>query len=71
MTATRRPRLRRVMTVPRRVLRALRQVNDELTQTSEAIIRSARAPQSRPQLQTLTARDTDAGTVTERADRAA
>ena len=71
MTATRRPRLRRVMTVPRRVLRALRQVNDELTQTSEAIIRSARAPQSRPQIYMLTARDTHPGTATERAERAA
>jgi hypothetical protein len=40
MTATRRPRLRRVMTVPRRALRALRHANDELTRASEAIIRS-------------------------------
>ena len=48
MTATRRPRIRQVMTVPRRVLRALRHANDELMRTSEAIICSARAPQSRP-----------------------
>ena len=48
MTATRRPRPGQVLTVPRRVLRALRHVNDELTRASEAIIRTARAPQSRP-----------------------
>jgi hypothetical protein len=71
MTATHRPRLRRVMTVPRRVLRALRYANDELTRASEAIIRSARAPQSRPQIQAPAARDTHPGTLTERADRAA
>ena len=71
MTATHRPRLRRVMTVPRRVLRALRHANEELTRASEVIIRSARAPQSRPQIQTLTARDTHPDIVTERADRAA
>jgi|AmaraimetFIIA100_FD_contig_51_5371069_length_856_multi_4_in_0_out_0_1 hypothetical protein len=71
MTATPRPRLRRVMTVPRRVLRALRHANDELTRASEAIIRSARAPHSRPQIQTLTARDTHPDIATERADRAA
>jgi hypothetical protein len=71
MTATRRPRLRRVMTVPRRVLRALRHANDELTRASQAIIGSARAPQSRPQVHMLTARDTHPGTATERADRAA
>jgi hypothetical protein len=71
MTVTHRPRLRRVMTVPRRVLRALRHANDELTRASEAIIRSARTPQSRPQIQAPAARDTHPGTPTERADRAA
>jgi hypothetical protein len=71
MTAARRPRLRRVMTVPRRVLRALRHANDELTRASEAIIRSARAPQSRPRVQAPAARDTLPGTPAERADRAA
>jgi hypothetical protein len=71
MTAARRPRLRQVMTVPRRVLRALRHVNDELTRASEAIIRSARAPQSRPQIQALAARDAHRGTAAERADLAA
>ena len=59
------------MTVPRRVLRALWHVNDELMRTSEAIIRSARAPQSRPQIQAAAARDTHPATPTERADRAA
>ena len=71
MTAARRPRLRQVMTVPRRVLRALRHVNDELMRASEAIIRSARAPQSRPQIQAPAARDTHRGTAAERADLAA
>ena len=71
MTAARRPRRGQVMTLPARTLCALRHVNDELTRASEAIIRSARAPQSRPQIQMLTARDTHPGTVTERADRAA
>ena len=45
MTATRRPRTGQVMTIPRRVLRTFRHVNDELMCASEAIIRSARAPQ--------------------------
>jgi hypothetical protein len=71
MRATRRPRLGQVMTVPRRVLRALRHVNDELMRASEAIIRSARAPQSRTRIQVLAARDTRPGTATDRADRAA
>ena len=41
MTATHRPRPGRMMSGPRRVIRALRYVNDELTHASEAIIRSA------------------------------
>jgi hypothetical protein len=71
MTATRRPRTGQVMTVPRRVLRALRHVNGELTRASEAIIRSARAPQPRPRIQAPATRDTHPGTATDRADRAA
>ena len=71
MTAARRPRLRQVKTIPRRVLRALRHVNDELMRASQAIIRSARAPQARPQIQAPAARDTHPGTATERADLAA
>jgi hypothetical protein len=59
------------MTAPRRVLRALRHVNDELTRASEAIIRSARAPQGRPRMQAPPAMDTRPGTATARADRAA
>jgi hypothetical protein len=70
-TAAHRPRLGRVVTVPRRVLRALRHVNDELMRASEAIIRSARAPQSRPQTQAPAVRATHPDTATERADRAA
>ena len=71
MTAARRPRLRRVMTVPHRVLRALLHANDELTRASEAIIRSARASQPGPQIQAPAARDIHPGTAADRADRAA
>jgi hypothetical protein len=71
MTAIRHPRAGQVMTIPRRVLRALRHVNDELMRASEAIIRSARAPQSRPQIQAPAARDARPGTAADRADRAA
>jgi hypothetical protein len=67
MTAARQPRPGQVMTV----LRALRHVNDELTLASEAIIRSARAPQSRPQVRTPAARNPHPHTGKERADRAA
>jgi hypothetical protein len=71
MTAARRPLPGQVTTVPGRVLRALRHVNDELTRASEAIIRSARAPQSRSRVQAPAARDTHPGIPAERADRAA
>ena len=71
MTAVRRSRTGQVMTVPRRVLRALRHVNDELTRASVANIRSARAPQPRPQIQTPAARDTHPGPAADRADQAA
>ena len=71
MPATRRPRPGQVITVPRRVLGALRHVNGELTRASEAIIRSARAPQPRPRIQAPAARNTHPGTATDRADRAA
>lgn len=70
MTANR-PQPGQVLTVPRRVLRALRHVNDELTRASEAIIRSARAPQSRPRIQAPAARDIRPGTAADRAARAA
>lgn len=71
MTATCSPRPGQVSTVPRRVLRALRLVNDELTRASEAIIRSARAPQPRPRIHAPAARDTALGTAADHADRAA
>jgi hypothetical protein len=71
MTATRRPRPGQVLTVPRQALRAVRHVNDELMRASEAIIRSARAPQPRPRIQAPAARDTHPGTAAHRADRAA
>jgi hypothetical protein len=68
MTATRRPWAGHVMTVLRRVLRALRHVNDEVMRASEAM---ARVPQSRPQTQAPAARDTRPGTAADRADQAA
>ena len=71
MTATRRRRPWGVLTFPRRALRALRHVNDELTRASEAIIRSARAPQSRPRVQAPAVGDIRPGTAADRADRAA
>jgi hypothetical protein len=46
-------------------------VNDELTLASEAIIRSARAPQSRQRIQASEARNPQPGTATDRADLAA
>lgn len=71
VTATRRPRAGQVTTVLRRVLRALRLANDEMMRASEAMIRSARAPQPRPQAQVAAARDARHGTAVDRADRAA
>jgi hypothetical protein len=71
MPATRRPRPGQVLTVPRRALRALRHVNDELMRASEAIIRSARAPQPHPRIHAPAARDTHPATTADRAGRAA
>ena len=68
MTATHRPRPGRIMSGPRRVIRALRHVNDELTRASEAIIRSARAPQPRPRMRATAAEGHDAA---ERLDQVA
>ena len=68
MTAARRPGPGQVMP---RALRALRHVNDELTRASEAIIRSARAPQPRLRVQPPATGSTQRDTVTERADKAA
>ena len=59
------------MTATRRVIRAVRHVNDELVRASEAIIRSARAPQPRPPASAPADADADPGTATERAGRAA
>jgi hypothetical protein len=47
----RRPLIRSAMTVPGRVLGILRYLNDELLAAGEAMARSARAPQPRPQAQ--------------------
>ena len=71
MTAGRRPGSGQVMTMPTRALRALRQVNDELTRASEAIIRSARAPQPRLRVQPPAAGATQRDTATEPAGQAA
>jgi hypothetical protein len=68
MTATYRPRPGRMMSGPRRVIRALRYVNDELTRASEAIIRSARAPQPCRRVQATAAEGRD---TAERLDQAA
>ena len=74
MTVTRRPRRRRpgwAMTAPRRAIRALRYVNEELVRASEAMIRFARAPQPRPRPDAPAGKDARPTSVTERADRAA
>ena len=59
------------MTALRRAIRAPRNVNDELLRASEAIIRSARAPQPRSQVQAPAARAAQLHTAAELADRAA
>jgi hypothetical protein len=58
---------------PRRVIHALRYVNDELMRASEAIIRSARAPQPRVPQPRRPDQATAAGNrdITERVGRAA
>jgi hypothetical protein len=69
MTATHRPRPGRMMAGPRRIIHALRYVNDELTRASEAIIRSARVPQSRSPAKAPYVEDRE--TAAARVDRAA
>jgi hypothetical protein len=59
------------MTVVRRVLRALRHANEELTRASDAIIRTARAPQSRPRTLAPADRQARPEAAADRADRAA
>ena len=71
MTAARSLRREQVMTVPRRVIRALWQVHDELMRASEAIVRSARAAQPRRRAQTPTVGELHPCTAGDRADRAA
>lgn len=71
MTAARRPGPGQVMTMPTRALRALRHVNDELTRASEAIIRSARAPQPSLRVQPSAAGAPERDTATEPAGQAA
>jgi len=67
MTATRRLRPGRMMTGLRRMIHAVRYVNDELMRASEAIIRSARVPQPRSQATVAENRETAA----QQLDRAA
>ncbi len=69
MTAKHRPASSRMTSGPRRVIHALRHVNDELTRSGEAIIRSARAPQPRPRVRATAAAGRD--TAAERVDQAA
>jgi hypothetical protein len=78
MTATMNPatpqsRPGRMITGPRRVIPALRYVNDELMRASEAIIRSARAPRPRVPPPGRPDRAAAAGNrdITERVGRAA
>lgn len=69
MTAVHRPSAGSIRPGPGRVIHALRHVNNELTRAFEAIIRSARAPQPRPQGQATAADSRDI--AAERADQAA
>jgi hypothetical protein len=71
MTAARHPRPRPATTVTRGTIRVLRHVNDELMRASEAIIRSARAPQARPLVPASAARATGQDAAAERIDQAA
>jgi hypothetical protein len=70
-TAARSARPGQAMTAPRRAIRALRYVNDELMRASEAIIRSARAPRPRPQASVPADAEAHPGSAAERANRAA
>ena len=71
MTANRRLWSGRTLAVPRRALRALGYLDDELLRASEAIIRSARAPQPRPRVQAPEAGRLRPDAGAERADKAA
>jgi hypothetical protein len=70
-TAARSARPDQAMTAPRRAIRALRYVNDELMRASEAIIRSARVPRPRPQASVPADAEAHPGSAAERANRAA
>lgn len=71
MTATHHPRARQVRTIPRRAIRALRYVNDELMRAHEAIIRPARAPLSRPRAKAPAGGHPRSATPAQHTDRAA
>jgi hypothetical protein len=70
-TAARSVRPGQAMTAPRRPIRVLRYVNDELMRASEAIIRSARVPRPRPQVSVPADAEAHPGSAVERANRAA
>jgi len=71
VTTTQRLRSGRAMTALRRAVGTLRYVNDELTRASEAIIRSARAPQPRPRPPARADRDAQPASPVRCADRSA
>jgi hypothetical protein len=70
-TATRRPPAGPAMTTLRRVIGAFRSANDELLRASEAIIRSARAPQPGRPPDAPAAEDAQPASVATSAGRAA
>ena len=70
-TAARSARPGQAMTAPRRAIRALRYINNELMRASEAIIRSARVPRPRPQASVPADAEAHPGSAAERANRAA
>lgn len=70
-TVTHPPRSRGPMAAVRRVLGAIRYANDELVLASEAIIRSARAPQASRQPGAQPDRDEQPASTTRHGDRAA
>ncbi len=71
MTAIRHPRARRVRAIPRRAIRALRYVNDELVRALEALMRPAGASRSRPRAEAPANGHPRSGIPAEHADRAA
>lgn len=69
MTTAQRPRPGRAMNTLRQVIGALRHVNHELARASEAMIRSARAPQPGPQPGESASKDAQVASSAERGNR--